>query len=94
MEQKGHQALLDGFLVPSRYEIYVGHSSDPNPPNTWAQLTDQYMFEDIEAGRSYYFWLRTINRDGASQFTPCKSIPYMCRHRTLPIVRLRRRWIR
>jgi len=62
--------------VPSRYEIYVGHSSDPESAE-YLGSTDgtEYMFEDIEAGRSYYFWLRTINRDGASQFTPCKSNP-------------------
>lgn len=62
--------------VPSRYEIYVGHSSDPGS-SEYLGSTDgtEYMFEDIEAGRSYYFWLRTINRDGASQLTPCKSNP-------------------
>ena len=62
--------------VPSRYEIYVGHSSDPES-SEYLGSTDgtEYMFEDIEAGRSYYFWLRTINRDGASQLTACKSNP-------------------
>jgi len=62
--------------VPSRYEIYVGHSSDPDSAE-YLGSTDgtEYMFEDIEAGRSYYFWLRTINREGASQLTACRSNP-------------------
>ncbi|MGE5544813.1 MAG: IPT/TIG domain-containing protein, partial [Bacillota bacterium] len=62
--------------VPSRYEIYVNNSSDLES-SEYLGTTEgtEFMFEDIEAGRSYYFWLRTINRDGASKFTACQSNP-------------------
>lgn len=62
--------------VPSRYEIYVNNSSDLES-SEYLGTTEgtEFMFEDIEAGRSYYFWLRTINSDGASKFTECQSNP-------------------
>lgn len=62
--------------VPSQYEIYVNHSTDLES-SEYLGTTEgtEFMFEDIDAGRNYYFWLRTINHDGVSKFTECQSNP-------------------
>jgi hypothetical protein len=62
--------------VPSQYEIYVGNSSNLESSEYLGTTGGtEYMFEDIEANRYYYFWLRTINQDGTSKFTACKDNP-------------------
>lgn len=62
--------------VPSQYEIYVNNSSNlESSEYLGATGRNEYMFEDIDAGRYYYFWMRTINRDGTSKFAACKANP-------------------
>ncbi len=63
--------------VPSSYEIYV----NTRPSTTSRQFlastsATEYVFEDIEPGKRYYFWLRTINQYGCSDFVACKSNPF------------------
>ncbi|NLU49044.1 MAG: hypothetical protein GXX09_01345 [Syntrophomonadaceae bacterium] len=62
--------------VPGNYEIYVSTSSS-EASREYLGSTDktEYMFEDIEGGRRYYFWMRTVNQHGASNFVACRTFP-------------------
>ncbi len=62
--------------IANQYEIYVSNSSNLESAEYLGTTGhDEYMFEDIEAGRYYYFWMRTINHDGTSKFTECRANP-------------------
>lgn len=62
--------------VPSSYEIYVNTRSSTNSKQ-FLVSTDktEFVFEDIEPGKRYYFWMRTFNQYGCSDFIACKSNP-------------------
>ena len=63
--------------VPSSYEIYVNTRSSTSSRQFLASTSaTEYVFEDIEPGKRYYFWLRTINRYGCSDFVACRSNPF------------------
>ena len=74
--QRAIRLFWTASTVPSQYEIYVGNSSTLESGEYLATTEGtEFMFEDVEAGRYYYFWLRTINRDGTSKFRECKANP-------------------
>ncbi|NLV17376.1 MAG: hypothetical protein GXY50_09260 [Syntrophomonadaceae bacterium] len=60
----------------SSYEIYVNNTDNSNSSEFLVTTNDtSYIFEKIESGKRYYFWLRTVNQQGASPLIACEDNP-------------------